>query len=158
MFNEMRRKDRELNSEETMGILTNGAYGILSMNGESNRDHAYGVPMSYVYNSNCIYVHFFAAEGEKLTRIRNSNKVSFCVVGMANVMPEKFGMQYSSVIVFGQAHEVNEEEKVKALLAFLDKYSVDFKEKGKIYVDNAKPKTQVVRIDIDHVTGKSRKS
>lgn len=157
MFKEMRRKDRELTVEETAEILTKGIYGVMSLNGQESNEYAYGVPISYVYNGKCIYIHS-ALEGEKITRIRNNNKVSFCVVGSNHVMPEKFGTQYSSVIVFGGAHEVDEEEKVNALMAFLDKYSADFKEQGKIYIENAKQKTKVIRIDIEHITGKSRKS
>lgn len=157
MFKEMRRQDKKLTLEETVEILNNGSYGVLSLNGQSSGEYAYGVPISYVYNDNCIYIHF-AMEGQKLDYIRSNNKVSFCVVGMTEVMPAKFGTKFSSAIVFGQAHEVDEEEKVKALLAFLDKYSADYKEKGKIYIDNAKNKTRVVRIDIEHITGKAQKA
>ncbi|VBB09491.1 pyridoxamine 5'-phosphate oxidase [Lucifera butyrica] len=157
MFKEMRRQDRELAPEETAEILTNGVYGVLSLNGQNSGNHAYGVPVNYVYNGNCLYIHC-AMEGEKLARIHNNNKVSFCVVGKANILPEKFSTQYSSVIAYGQAHAAGEEERVNALLAFIDKYSADFKEKGIEYVAKAQQKTQVVRIDIEHVTGKSRKA
>jgi len=157
MFQEMRRQDRQLTTEETTEIMKSGSYGILSLNGQSSDDYAYGIPMNYVYENNCIYVHC-AMEGKKLTHTQNNNKVSFCVVGMANVLPEKFSTQYSSVIAFGQSHLIDGEEKTAALLALIDKYSADFKEKGELYVKNAQDQTLVIKIDIDHITGKARKA
>lgn len=156
MFKEMRRQDRMLSQEETVEILTNGVFGVLSLSGDSDNEYAYGVPLSYVFANNYIYLHC-ALEGHKLTRLRNNNKVSFCVVGKANPMPEKFGMQFSSAMVFGTAHEVSEEEKLGILLSFVDKYSADYKEKGRENAETAKQKTVGIRIDISHMTGKTRK-
>ena len=157
MFQEIRRKDRELSIEESLEVLTKGTFGILSLNGQDGNGYPYGVPVNYVYNGECIYIHG-ALEGEKIIRIERDNKVSFCVVGASQVLPGEFSTQYSSVIVFGQAHEVDEEEKVQALIAFLDKYSPEFKEMGIMYIEKAKQRTNVIRIHIDHLTGKSRKA
>ena len=84
MFQEMRRQDRALIRPEIEEILVNGMFGVLSMNGKD--DYAYGVPLSYVYLKNVIYVHC-ALEGKKLTHIRQDNRVSFCVVGEAEPLP-----------------------------------------------------------------------
>ncbi|MBP2638652.1 MAG: transporter [Firmicutes bacterium] len=157
MFQEMRRQDRMLTTEETTEILQNGSYGILSLNGQRSDDYAYGIPMNYVYKNNCIYVHC-AMEGKKLSHIQTNNKVSFCVVGNSTVLPEKFSTLYSSVIAFGQGHLIDGEEKTAALLALIDKYSADFKEKGELYVASDKDKTLVIKITIDHMTGKARKA
>ncbi|HBF39286.1 MAG TPA: hypothetical protein DDW50_18445 [Firmicutes bacterium] len=79
-------------------------------------------------------------------------------MGASQVLPGEFSTQYSSVIVFGQAHEADEAEKVNALLSLLDKYSPAFKEAGEVNIEKAKQRTKVIRIDIDHLTGKSRKA
>jgi len=150
----MRRSDKELNRTETDEILVAGNYGVLSINGES--DYAYGVPVSYVYIDNSIYFHC-ALEGQKLTCIRKNNKVSFCVVGKAQTLPDQFSVAFASVIVFGTAREVCNEEKSKAFIAFLEKYSSNYMDKGKAYIDSDQHKTVVIKIDIDHVTGKARK-
>jgi len=152
----MRRRDRLLSQAETVEILRNGVYGVLALNGVTGNEYAYGVPLSYVFADNRIYFHC-AVAGEKLTRLRDNNKVSFCVVGKAIPLPEKFGMQYSSAIVFGTAIEVSEAEKFDILLALIAKYAADYKEKGREYILGAGPKTSVIRIDIDHMTGKARK-
>jgi nitroimidazol reductase NimA-like FMN-containing flavoprotein (pyridoxamine 5'-phosphate oxidase superfamily) len=155
VFKELRRQDREISQVEAVDILANADYGVLSMNG--GNDYAYGVPISYVYLDNSIYLHC-ALEGQKLSCLRNDNRVSFCVVGTANVLSDKFSMAYTSVIVFGTASEVNEEEKLTALFAFIDKYSRDFAEKGREYAVNAQQKCLVIKINVENVTGKSRKS
>lgn len=154
MFRELRRKDRQLNSAEAIELLNNCEYGILSTTGENR--YAYGVPVSYIYENNSIYFHC-AVEGQKLDNIKNNNKVSFCVVGQTLLLPEKFSTNYASVIAFGTAVEVFDEEKNMAMLAIVSKYSPEFIETGKEYIKNAGNKTKVVKIRIEHMSGKGRK-
>jgi hypothetical protein len=156
MFREMRRKDRLLTPAEAAKILTAGTYGILALNGQDKDDYAYGVPVGYAVDGSRIYIHC-APTGEKIDRIRANDRVSFCVVGSVEVLADKFAANYASTIAFGRAAEVDDaDEKRKALLAFLDKYSTDFKESGTRYIENAGPQTTVLRIDVEHITGKAR--
>lgn len=154
MFNEMRRKDRKLETIEVAEVLKKCNYGVLSTVGENG--YAYGVPISYVYINDSIYVHS-ALEGNKLDNIEFNNNVSFCVIGDTMLLPDKFGTKYESVIAFGKAVEVSDTEKNEALLAFLDKYSSQYIEKGKEYIKNACEKTKVIKISIEHITGKARR-
>jgi nitroimidazol reductase NimA-like FMN-containing flavoprotein (pyridoxamine 5'-phosphate oxidase superfamily) len=154
MFKEMRRKDRNLETIEVAEILKKCNYGVLSTVGENG--YAYGVPISYVYINDSIYVHS-ALEGNKLDNIKFNNNVSFCCIGDTMLLPDKFGTKYESVIAFGKAVEVSDTEKNEALLAFLDKYSSQYIEKGKEYIKNASEKTKVIKISIKHITGKARR-
>ena len=161
MFQEMRRQDRGLNRPETEEILANGRFGVLSMNGGD--DYAYGVPFSYVYLQNRIYLHC-ALEGKKLRHIRRDNRVSFCVVQGAEPIfesPDTFSMKYKSAMVFGKIYEVdNDQEKLQGLIALVEKYFRDdpeHVERGKVKAANSLDKTAVLRIDIDHLTGKVRR-
>jgi nitroimidazol reductase NimA-like FMN-containing flavoprotein (pyridoxamine 5'-phosphate oxidase superfamily) len=155
MFPAMRQQKRELSRPEAEEILTGGTYGVLSLNGGDG--YAYGVPLSYVFKENRIYLHC-AGEGRKLTYLRRDNRVSFCVVGEAYPLPDQFSMQYRSAMVFGKASEVAGEEKLPVLLAFLEKYSTaDYLERGRKYAVKALDKTTVLRIEIEHLTGKARK-
>lgn len=104
MFQEMRRQDRALSRPEIEEILVNGMFGVLSMNGRD--DYAYGVPLSYVYLENMIYLHC-ALEGKELTHIPQDNSVSFCVVEEAEPLPTKFSMKYKSALVFTKVYEVD---------------------------------------------------
>jgi nitroimidazol reductase NimA-like FMN-containing flavoprotein (pyridoxamine 5'-phosphate oxidase superfamily) len=154
VFKEMRRKDREIEQNEIIEILKRCDYGILSTIGENG--YPYGVPISFVYLNNAIYFHC-AVEGQKLDNIMKDDKVSFCVVGETCVLPEQFSTKYESVIIFGKANEVNDSEKNIALLQILNKYSKEHLEKGKQYIKNADGKVKVIKINIDHITGKVRK-
>lgn len=153
MFTEMRRKDRQLSDSETEGILKTGLYGVLSMIGLNG--YGYGVPLSYAYTGGGIYCHC-AREGSKLDNMRQNDRVSFCIVGEAVPLPEKFSMKYQSTIVFGRVREVEGEEKLNALIALVEKYSGDYLEKGREYAARSLDKTRVMRIDIEEITGKGR--
>jgi nitroimidazol reductase NimA-like FMN-containing flavoprotein (pyridoxamine 5'-phosphate oxidase superfamily) len=154
MFREMRRKDRELKNDEIIDILKNSDYGILST--ISQKGYPYGAPVSYVYINNSIYFHG-ATEGHKLDNILNNSKVSFCVVGQTCILPDKFTTKYESVIIFGMAVEIFDDEKSLALLEILNKYSPDYIENGKEYIKNASKATKVIKINIEHISGKARR-
>lgn len=151
----MRREDKQLSGAETIKLLTDSEYGVLSMTLENG--YCYGVPLNYVFFNNNIYFHC-ATDGAKLSALKHNPKVSFCVVNEASVVAEKFSTSYKSVIAFGTASEVLREEfeKETALLSFIEKYSPEFLEKGKAYISQAKDKTKVYKIQVEHVTGKGK--
>jgi len=65
-------------------------------------------------------------------------------------------MKYKSAIVFGKAREIRGDEKLKTLIALVEKYSSEYLEKGKEYAINSIEKTVVIKIEIENVTGKAR--
>jgi hypothetical protein len=154
MFREMRRKDREIKNNEVIQILANSDYGILST--VSQNGYPYGVPVNFVFINNSIYFHC-ATEGHKLANILNHSQVSFCVVGQTCILPDKFSTKYESVILFGIANEVFEDEKNNALLEILKKYSSGYIEKGKEHIKNSNKAIRVIKISIEHCTGKARR-
>jgi nitroimidazol reductase NimA-like FMN-containing flavoprotein (pyridoxamine 5'-phosphate oxidase superfamily) len=154
MFKEMRRADRALGEEEILRILDEGLYGVLSTSGTAG--YAYGVPLSYARQGNTIYMHA-AMEGQKLAAITENDRVSFCVVGEVTTLPEKFSTKYESVIVFGRASILADSEKEQALLALVNKYSGDYIEQGKAYIDKGKGKTTVIKLEVEHSSGKARR-
>lgn len=152
MFREMRRQDRKINDAEAIRILVEGQYGILSTTGSN--DYAYGVPISYAYSNGSIYFHC-AAEGQKLDNIKHNSKVSFCVVGSTELLPDKFSTKFESTIVFGKAFEIFDDEKQEALVLILKKYSPGFIDKGMKYISADSVKTKVIKIEVEHISGKS---
>lgn len=153
LFREMRRKDRELRNDAIIEILKNNEYGILSTISENG--YPYGVPLSYIYMNDSIYFHS-ALDGHKLDNIKISDKVSFCVVGETSVVPDEFTTNYESVIIFGKAKEIFDDEKTSVLLEILKKYSKEYIEKGTIYIEKAGQRTKVFKININHISGKKR--
>lgn len=155
MFREMRRQDRKIDDSEAIRILEEGQYGVLSTTGCNG--YAYGVPLSYTYSNGSIYFHC-ASEGQKLDNIRHNNRVSFCVTGATELLPEKFSTKYESAVVFGKAFEVNGDEKQEALVSILKKYSPGFMEKGMKYLHSDMSKAAVIKVEIEHISGKARRN
>lgn len=150
----IRRIDRAISEEEAKEILKRGEYGVLSTASRDGRP--YGVPLSYGYTGDMIYFHC-ALEGRKIDVIQENNRVSFCVVGKTEVVPEIFGTKYESVIVFGRVSEATGDEKHKGLLELLKKYSPGFIKEGLQYMETAGGKSKVFKIMIESMTGKARK-
>lgn len=151
----VRRQDRLLNEETAISILKNGEYGVLSMQAEDAG--GYGMPINYAWDEkHSIYAHC-AHEGRKLRCIDKCNKVSFCVVGKTNVLPSKFSTEYESIVLHCTAHRnLPTDERMKALVLLLEKYSPNDMEKGKKYAENSLAKTEIIRLDVIEWSGKSR--
>lgn len=154
MNHPMRRPERGISESEARQLLEQGEYGILSTCGADGQP--YGLPLSYCVIDNAIYFHC-AQAGHKIENLAADSRVSFCVVGKTEVLPETFSTRYESVIVFGRAAEVRGEEKQQALEGLLRKYSAPFLAEGLAYVAAKWEKTKVIRIDIDKISGKARR-
>jgi len=77
------------------------------------------------------------------------------VVGHTRVLPAKFSTEYESVIVIGKASVVQGGERNEALLGLVDKYSSEFAEEGRRYIEKLDKKTTVVKIEVVKMTGKA---
>ena len=132
MFAEMRRQDRLLSREETDQILARCGYGVLSMQDVSG--YPYGVPVNYVYANGKLYVHCARNAGQKAENLKRDDRVCFTVVGSEEVMPEKFGAKYESVVAFGRARQLDGDEKQAAMEAFIDKFCADYRAGGLKYI------------------------
>ena len=155
VFCDIRRKDRILDNERTLLLLKTGEYGFLAICGVNG--YGYGIPLNYVFDDKMIYFHC-AVEGFKLDNIRQNNRVSFCVVGRTQLLPQQFSTAYESTLVFGRiAYHLPEDERHKALDLLVAKYSPDFADISKTYISKSFHRTCILRLDIEHVSGKSRK-
>jgi uncharacterized protein len=154
MERKIRRKDRTISASETRAILQAGEYGVLST--VSAEGQPYGVPVSYSYTPDGLYFHC-ALEGHKLDNLKANGRVSFCVVGPTQVLPEKFGTKYESAIVFGEAVEVFGDEKHQGLLELVKKYSAEFMEGGLKEIAATGGKARVYKITVESLTGKARR-
>jgi len=154
MHHELRRTERGVSEAEARELLARGEYGILSTCGPDGQP--YGIPLSYCVLDDAIYFHC-AIEGHKLENIAAESRVSFCVVGETEVLPEQFATRYESVVVSGRAVEVFAEEKQQALEGILAKYAGGFLGKGLDYIEAAGERIRVFRIGIDSLCGKARR-
>lgn len=150
----MRRSDRQISKSEAMIILEKCEYGILSLS--SKAGEPYGIPVNFCYLDGKIYMHC-AMEGFKIDLLAENPKVSFCVVGDTEVLPDSFGSKYESCIVSGVAAEAAGIEKKKALEGLIFKYSGDYVPEGMTYIEKLSGVTRVFGISINSISGKARR-
>ncbi len=153
MVRKLRRAERAMADDEARELLERGEYGVLST--VSAAGEPYGVPLSYSVLDNGIYFHC-ALEGHKLENLAPGSRVSFCVVGRTEILPDQFATRYESVIVSGMVTEVGGDEKQHALEGLVAKYSPGYQPEGLRYIATDGRRTRVFRIDIDRLSGKRR--
>ncbi len=155
MFREMIRKKQLLSKEETEAILSRGKTGVLGICGSNN--YPYTVPLNYAYRNKKIYFHC-AKEGQKIDGIRENHLVSFTVIDKDEIAEELFTTLFRSVIAFGKARIVTDEnEKRKALQWLIEKYTPNHIEEGQEEIAHKLHRTGIVEIEIEHMTGKAGK-
>ena len=152
MFKKMRRPKQELDPQVATQLLDTAEYGILATCGENG--YPYAVPLNYAVHDGAIYFHC-ATDGHKLDNIAHDNRVSFCLVPQAKILPDKFATRFKSIVVFGRAIPVDGEEKKMGLRALIQKFSADFMEEGEKYIENSAHRTTVVKIQIESMTAKA---
>ena len=155
MFRKMRRFKQLLSEEENLRILREGRTGIMACLGDDG--YPYTVPLNYVYVDGKIYFHC-AKTGHKLDAITACDKVSFCVIDRDDVDADARATNFRSVIVFGRAKIVtDEEQKLLRARQFGAKYASSMEA-----VDQEIKETWnslvIVEITPEHVTGKERKT
>src|SRR5271169_588259 len=112
-FREIRRSERALTEDQAREILARAEHGVLATLGDD--EWPYAVPVNHVLSGDVIYIHC-AIEGHKLENIAHEERVSFCAVTGATVLPAKLTTLYESAIVFGRAALVTDsKEKLRAL-------------------------------------------
>jgi len=155
MFRDMRRKKQLLSKEETEAVLSRGKTGVIGIC--SSNDYPYTVPLNYAYRDNIIYFHC-ATEGQKLDGIRKNNRVSFTVIDKDEIAEELFTTLYRSVIAFGKARIVTDEnEKRKGLQWLIEKYTPNQIREGQEMIEKELHRTGIVAIEIEHKSGKAGK-
>lgn len=152
MFREMRRKNQLLLLEETISILEQETSGTLAVLGDDG--YPYAVPLSYVYEDSKIYFHC-AKTGHKMEAIINNDKVSFCIIAQDQIIPEEYTTYYRSVIVFGKARLLENEEKRHAVELLAKKYSPEDEAGRAKEIEESFNRVAMVEITIEHMTGKA---
>ena len=154
-FREMRRKRQQLSEAESVALLKKATSGTLALLGDNG--YPYAVPISYVYSEGKLYFHS-ALSGHKVDAIRNCDKASFCVIAKDDVQPEKFTTFFRSVIAFGRIHIIEDEaEKLKTARMLGNRYNPNHEEALQKELENGLPRMLMIRLDIEHLTGKEAK-
>ena len=148
----MRRKDQEITDKNVLiEILTKAKFMRIAL---SDGDNPYVVPVTFGYKDNTIYFHS-SPKGMKIDVLKKNNKVCFEVEVDTEIFsadtPCGYGVRYRSVIGFGHAHILDDEqEKIKGLDILMGHYT----EGPFTYEPKNVKRICVIRIDIESMTGK----
>lgn len=149
----MYKEKRQLSAEETQALFVKGHHGILSVNGDDG--YPYAVPVNYVFIDGKIYIHS-AKYGYKIDALKQNDKVCFTAILNSQIIPDKFTAAFESVVAFGKASFIDDgDEKLTALRTFIERFSPDHQEAGERIIHAAYEKTQIIRIDVEQMTGKA---
>ena len=153
MFRDMRRKRQLLSPEACAAVLERGTSGVLAVNGDGG--FPYAVPLSYVYEGGRLWFHC-AKEGHKIDAIRRDPKVSFCVVDQDQIVPEEYTTYFRSVILFGTARILEDEDEIRAAIDALARnyHPADTPEHRQAAIDREFSLLCMVELQIEHMTGK----
>ena len=153
MERKMYKEKRQLSAEETQALFVKGHHGILSVNGDDG--YPYAVPVNYVFIDGKIYIHS-AKYGYKIDALKQNDKVCFTAILNSQIIPDKFTAAFESVVAFGKASFIDDgDEKLTALRTFIERFSPDHQEAGERFIHAAYEKTQIIRIDVEQMTGKA---
>ena len=73
-------------------------------------------------------------------------------------MPARFTTAYESALAFGRIRRsLPEAERLEALRLLAAKYSPDYRKTAEKYIAGSFGRTEVLRLDIEHVTGKGKR-
>lgn len=150
MDRKLRRIKQELPMEESIEILRRGKVCVWAVSGDDN--YPYAVPINYAYSNGYIYIHC-ARQGHKLDAIHRNPKCSVCVIDKDDIVAGEFTSYFKSVIAFGEAEIVeNENDILNALRLLSDKYAPGIDPTTEIakFIKNV----CIVRIHLSRITGK----
>ena len=151
----MRNAKRAMSEAEAWQVLGRAEHGVLATVGPDGQPYA--VPLNHVLVGELLYAHC-ALEGHKLDNMAYEPRVSYCAIAQAEVDPAILSTYYQSAIVFGRAELVQDEaEKRAALVHLVERMGAVMDEKNEAYFVRMLPKTAVIRIRVEAISGKTRK-
>ncbi len=148
----MRRKEQEITDKGLMESII--AQARICRLGLCRDNTPYVVPVNFGYKDGSLYIHG-SAEGRKMEILRVNNRVCFEIEVDVEVMPAEapcdWTVKYYSIIGFGRAHILSDpQEKTRALDVIMEHH----RGPSGPYRLGAVDKAGVIRIDVDHMTGK----
>ena len=152
-FREIRRRNRALEEDAAREILARADHGVLATVGADG--WPYAVPLNHVLAGDALYLHC-AREGHKLENIAREERVCFCAVASAEVLPERLTTLYESAIVFGKATVVTDSAERRRAMEFLAaRFCGGITPEAEKTIVESGAHTAIIRIDIERITGKA---
>jgi len=157
MFREMRRIKNKTDNAEALKFLEIANECTMSTISVDN-GYPYTVAVNHVLLDGFIYIHC-AKVGHKIDNINANNKISLFAIADSYIDEKAYTTKFKSVHVFGRAYIVEDKDEYKkALYEIARRYTGKFFAKAGAEIASAVNKTLVIRIEIDHISGKQSKN
>ena len=155
MGHDMRRIDRSLSEAEAREIMARADHGFLATVGEDG--WPYAVPVNHVLAGDLLYFHC-ALSGHKLEILAHDERVAYSAIASSEILPKEVTTHFESAIVFGRAHIVEDAaERRRAFELLGARFCAGFEAEVQDEIRKDGPKTVVVRIHIERITGKANR-
>lgn len=153
MFRPIRRKEKEISTDDALKVLKETRIGILGLNGDEG--YPYAIPVNYYYDEDDKKIYFHGSKkGHKIDSLKRSDKVCFTVMGPEVIKKESWAPFVKSVVIFGRCHLIEDKETAdNKLRQFAMKYypSEDLMNEEISVFGKA---VQMYEIEIEHMSGK----
>ena len=151
MFRPIRRKKKEISTDEAKKLLTEARRGVLAVNGDDG--YPYAIPINYYYDEENQKIYFHGSRvGHKVDALKKCDKVCFTVLGQENIKAEEWAPFVQSVVVFGRCHLIDDPSEIQ-IRRFAMKYYPDEKPVNEEISISGKA-VQMYEIVIEHFSGK----
>lgn len=153
MFRPIRRKSKEISTDETRKILHEARRGVLAVNGDEG--YPYAIPINYYYDEKEQKIFFHGARaGHKIDALKMSDKVCFTVLGPEEIKKEQWAPYVKSAVVFGRCHLMEDTSIAESRLRQLAMKYYPNEELVSEEIIAAGKAVQMYEIEIEHMSGK----
>ena len=148
----MRRQDLALSAEESLTLVDQVQFAVLSLVDEAGRP--YGVPLDYVRRGQSLYFHG-AREGRKVRAMQQNPWGCAVIIGENEIIPEKLGRHYKTVIVEGKIELIDDpDEKRRVMTWVVERKSPDYMDRGQKVIEKMLDRVLVYKMNMEVVSGK----
>lgn len=153
----MRRKDKERDAAFAWQVMADAPYATLSLADGEGRPYAVPVSQGACPEENCIYFHC-ALAGKKYELFKNGCPAVMSAVSRAEILPDKYTVAYASAAACGWLEMVTDEaERMRAMKILCRQFGADPGEGLADCMHRIGPRTGLVRLSVEEITGKEGK-
>ena len=148
----MRRQDLVLDHEAALSIIDEIHFAVLSLCDSEHKP--YGVPLEYVRKENVLYFHG-AKEGRKVSAMQANPWGCAVIIGDNELMPERFGRKYQSVIVEGPIELIDDPAVKRQVMTWVvERKSPGHLEKGQKVIEKMLDRVMIYKMEMEIISGK----
>ena len=151
-FRRMRRAEKEVDAAEWLGRMSEAKYSVIAF-ARGDNGFPYALPCNLAYFDGALWLHG-ARAGLKYEALKNDPRVCVTTVFAAEIDMDTLSTRFTSLMVYGRASIVPEEQHFAAC----QKFGMFFDparsaQYAAAYEGNADA-LQFIRIEIEHMTAK----